>query len=340
MEYRLLGRTGVKVSPLCLGTMMFGAWGNTDHDDSVRVIHHALDAGINFVDTADVYAQGESEAIVGKALVGRRDSVVLATKAHGKMGDGINNQGNSRRWIMQEVEASLMRLKTDWIDLYQMHRADPNTDIDETLRALDDLVTQGKIRYAGSSTFPAADIVEAQWCARVRGYARFVTEQPPYSLLVRGAENDVLPVCLRHGMGVLTWSPLASGWLSGRWRKGTASPTTRRAERLPQRFDLTRPENQRKLEATEALAALADDSGVSLVHLSIAWVLRHPAVTAAIIGPRTMEHLVSQLGADGVKLDTTVLDRIDAIVPPGTNVVASDSGWQNPALKPEARRRP
>jgi len=339
MEYRLLGRTGVKVSPLCLGTMMFGAWGNTDHVDSIRIIHHALDAGINFVDTADVYAQGESEEIVGKALVGRRDSVVLATKAHGKMGDGINTQGNSRRWIMQEVEASLTRLKTNWIDLYQMHRADPNTDIDETLRALDDLITQGKIRYAGSSTFPAADIVEAQWCARERGYVRFVTEQPPYSMLVRGAENDVLPVCLRHGLGVLTWSPLASGWLSGKWRKGVDAPATRRAERLPQRFDLTRPENQRKLEAVEAIATLADEAGVSLVQLSIAWVLRHPAVSCAIMGPRTMEHLVSQLGAADLKLDAALLDRIDAIVPPGTNVVASDGGWQNPALKPEARRR-
>ncbi len=339
MEYRILGRTGVKVSPLCLGTMMFGAWGNADHDDSIRIIHHALDAGINFVDTADVYAQGESEEIVGKALVGRRDSVVLATKAHGKMGDGINRQGNSRRWIMQEVEASLTRLKTDWIDLYQMHRADPNTEIDETLRALDDLITQGKIRYAGSSTFPAADIVEAQWCARERGYARFVTEQPPYSMLVRGAENDVLPVCLRHGMGVLTWSPLASGWLSGKWRKGEEAPATRRAERLPQRFDLTLPENQRKMDAAEALAVLADEAGISLVHLSIAWVLRHPAVTSAIIGPRTMEHLVSQIGAESLTLETSLLDKIDAIVPPGTNVVATDAGWQNPALKPEARRR-
>ncbi|MEP6834943.1 MAG: aldo/keto reductase [Gemmatimonas sp.] len=339
MEYRPLGRTGVKVSPLCLGTMMFGAWGNTDHEDSIRIIHYALDAGINFVDTADVYAQGESEEIVGKALAGRRDSVILATKAHGKMGDGVNNQGNSRRWIMQEVEASLTRLKTDWIDLYQMHRADPNTEIDDTLRALDDLITQGKIRYAGSSTFPAADIVEAQWCARERRYARFVTEQPPYSMLVRGAESDVLPVCLRHGMGVLTWSPLASGWLSGKWRKGVDAPVTRRAERLPERFDLSRPANQRKLDAVDALAALADEAGVSLVHLSIAWVLRHPAVTSAIVGPRTLDHLTSQLGAETVTLDATLLDRIDAIVPPGTNVVSADAGWQNPALKPEARRR-
>lgn len=339
MEYRILGRTGVKVSPLCLGTMMFGAWGNTDHNESIRIIHHALDSGINFVDTADVYAQGESEEIVGRALLGRRDSVILATKAHGKMGDGINNQGNSRRWIMREVESSLTRLKTDWIDLYQMHRADPSTEIDDTLRALDDLITQGKIRYAGSSTFPAADIVEAQWCARERGYARFVTEQPPYSMLVRGIESDVLPVCQRHGMGVLTWSPLAAGWLSGKWRKGSAAPAAHRADRLPQRYDLTRPENQRKLDAADALGALADEAGISLVQLSIAWVLRHPAVTSVIIGPRTMDHLTSQLGADELKLDGSLLDRIDAIVSPGTNLVSTDGGWQNPALKPEARRR-
>lgn len=339
MDYRTLGRTGVKVSPLCLGTMMFGAWGNPDHDDSIRIIHQALDAGINFVDTADVYAQGETEEIVGKALQGRRDSVILATKAHAKMGDGVNRQGNSRRWIMMEVEASLTRLKTDWIDLYQMHRADPSTDIDETLRALDDLITQGKIRYAGSSTFPATHIVEAQWCARERGYARMVSEQPPYSMLVRGIEADVLPVCQKYEMGVLTWSPLASGWLSGKWRKGMDAPNTRRAERLPQRFDLALPENQRKLDAADALAALADEVGVSLIQLSIAWVLHHPAVTCAIIGPRTSEHLVSQLGADAVKLDAGTLDRIDAIVPPGTNLAASDGGWQNPALKPEARRR-
>lgn len=339
MDYRVLGRTGVKVSPLCLGTMMFGAWGNPDYDDSVRVIHHALDNGINFIDTADVYAQGESEEIVGRAIAGRRDSVILATKFHGKMGDAINQQGNSRRWIIREVESSLTRLKTDWIDLYQVHRADPSTEIDDTLRALDDLVTQGKIRYAGTSTFPAADIVEAQWCARERGYARFVTEQPPYSMLVRGVEEDVLPVCLRHNIGVLTWSPLAAGWLSGKWRKGVAAPETRRGERSPQRFDLTRPENQRKLDAADALAALADEAGLSLVHLAIAWVLRHPAVTSAIIGPRTMEQLVTQLGAETVVLDTALLDRIDQIVPPGTNLSAADAGWQNPSLKPEARRR-
>jgi aryl-alcohol dehydrogenase-like predicted oxidoreductase len=342
MEYRTLGRTGVKVSPLCLGAMMFGAWGNTDHDDGIRVIHRALDAGINFVDTADVYSQGESEEIVGRALAGRRDSVVLATKVHGKMGDDANDpnrQGNSRRWIIKEVESSLKRLKTDWIDLYQIHRPDPSTDVEETLRALDDLITQGKIRYAGSSTYPAAEIVEAQWCARDRGISRFVTEQPPYSLLVRSVEADVLPVCQRYGMGVLSWSPLAGGWLSGKWRKGASHPQSTRAGRLPQRYDLSLPENQRKLEAADALAALADESGISLVHLAIAFVIGHPGVTSAIIGPRTMDQLESQLGAADVKLEAALLDRIDAIVPPGTNMTAADAGWQNPALATAARRR-
>jgi len=338
MEYRVLGRTGVKVSPVCLGTMMFGAWGNSDHDDCIRIIHQALDAGINFVDTADVYSHGECEEIVGKALAGRRDSVVLATKVHGKMGEGSNRQGNSRRYIMQAVEASLSRLKTDWIDLYQLHRADPTTDIDETLRAMDDLITQGKIRYVGSSTFPAPDIVEAQWCAERRGYARLTSEQPPYSILVRAAETDVFPVCRRQGMSVITWSPLASGWLSGRWRKGQPAPVTSRAGRTPQRFDLTRPENQRKLTVVDSLAILAESAGLSLVQMAIAWTLTHPAVTSAIVGPRTAEQLASQLGADGVKLDAVILDRIDELVAPGTNVSREDGGWQNPSLTVKARR--
>jgi aryl-alcohol dehydrogenase-like predicted oxidoreductase len=339
MEYRTLGRTGVKVSPLCLGAMMFGAWGNPDHEDGIRIIHRALDAGINFVDTADVYSRGESEEIVGRALSGRRSSVVLATKVHASMGDDPNQQGNSRRWIMYEVEQSLKRLKTDWIDLYQIHRPDPGTDIDETLRALDDLITQGKIRYAGSSTFPVARIVEAQWCAEKRGLARFVTEQPPYSMLVRGIEHDVLPVCQSYGMGVLTWSPLAGGWLSGKWRKGKPAPGSTRADRVPQRYDLSRPENQRKLDAADALATLAEESGMSIIHLAIAFAVEHPAVTSAIIGPRTMEQLESQLGAADVRLDAAVLDRIDAIVPPGTTVAAADAGWRNPALESAVRRR-
>src|SRR5689334_5838824 len=221
MRMRTLGGTGIKVSPYCLGAMMFGAWGNRDHDDSIRIIHAALDAGINFIDTADVYSRGESEEIVGKALKDRRDNVVLATKVHGTMGDDPNQYGNSRRWIIREVEDSLRRLGTDWIDLYQIHRPEPGTDIDETLGALSDLVHQGKVRYVGSSTFPAAQIVEAQWAARDRHLQRFVCEQPPYSLLVRGIEADVLPTCARYGMGVIPWAPLASGWLSGRWRKGS-----------------------------------------------------------------------------------------------------------------------
>jgi aryl-alcohol dehydrogenase-like predicted oxidoreductase len=340
MDYRPLGRTGVQVSPLCLGAMMFGDWGNKDHDESVRIIHRALDAGINFIDTADVYSRGESEEIVAKALAGgRRDNVVLATKVHGSMGDDPNEYGNSRRWIVKEVEASLKRLKTDWIDLYQIHRPEPDTDIDETLGALSDLVHQGKVRYIGSSTFPPSRIVEAQWVARERGRERFVCEQPPYSMLVRGVEDDVLPTCRRYGMGVIPWSPLAGGWLSGRWRKGQDAPGSTRADRIPGRYDLSLPGNQRKLDAAEALAQLAEEAGLSLVHLALAFVVNHPAVTAAIIGPRTMEHLEGQLGAADVELDAAILDRIDEIVPPGTNVNPADGGWQNPDLEPAARRR-
>ena len=236
MEFRALGRTGVKVSPLCLGAMMFGRWGNPDHDESVRIIHRALDAGINFIDTADVYSGGESEEIVGKALAGgRRDDVILATKVHGEMGDGPNQRGNSRRWIIREVEDSLRRLGTDWIDLYQIHRPERDTDIEETLSALSDLVRAGKVRYIGSSTFPASQIVEAQWVSRERRLERFATEQPPYSMLARAIETDVLPTCLRHDVGVIPWSPLAGGWLSGRYRKDAERPASTRAERIPQR---------------------------------------------------------------------------------------------------------
>ena len=337
---RTLGRTGVKVSPLCLGAMMFGAWGNTDHEDSIRIIHAAVDAGINFVDTADVYSQGESEEIVGKALGGgKRDDVVLATKVHFPMGDDPNRRGNSRRWIVGEVESSLRRLNTDWIDLYQIHRYDPRIDLAETLGALSDLVHQGKVRYVGSSTFPPSTIVEAQWTARDRNLERFVCEQPPYSILVRAIETDVLPTCARHGMGVIPWSPLAGGWLSGRYRKDADLPDSKRAQRLPARYDMSLPGNQRKLEVADQLAQLADDADLSLIQLALAFVLRHPAVTAPIIGPRTMEHLDSQLAAADVVLDDALLDRIDELVPPGTNVNPADGGWQNPALEPAARRR-
>src|SRR2546421_883176 len=284
MEMRPLGRTGVKVSPLCLGAMMFGAWGNTDHDDCIRIIHRALDGGINFIDTADVYARGESEEIVGKALAGgRRDHAVLATKVHGTMGDDPNEFGNSRRWITQEVDNSLRRLGTDWIDLYQIHRPEFDTDIDETLGALTDLVRAGKIRYFGSSTVPASMIVEAQWVAERRGRERFVCEQPPYSILTRGVENDVLPTCRRYGMGVIPWSPLGGGWLTGRYRKGGEVPVSRRAQMLPQRYDMSPPGHQRKLDAADALAQLAEKAGITLIQLALAFVTNHPAGPAAVI---------------------------------------------------------
>jgi aryl-alcohol dehydrogenase-like predicted oxidoreductase len=340
MEHRPLGRTGVSVSKFCLGAMMFGAWGNPDHDESVRIIHAALDAGVNFIDTADVYGQGESEEIVAKALVGgRRDNVVLATKFHNAMGEDANERGNSRRWIMRAVEGSLRRLGTDWIDLYQVHRPDPGTDVEETLGALTDLVHQGKVRYIGGSTFPASAIVEAQWAARDRHLQRFVTEQPPYSILVRAIEADVLPTCSRYGMGVMSYSPLTGGWLSGRWRKSTGQQSSSRAGRLPERFDLSHPANQRKLDAVEELAQLADEAGITLIQLAIAFVLRHPAITASLIGPRTMDQLEGQLAAVDVVLDDALLDRVDEIVPPGITINPEDNSWHNPALDPEARRR-
>jgi aryl-alcohol dehydrogenase-like predicted oxidoreductase len=341
MDYRPLGRTGVQVSKLCLGTMMFGAWGNTDHDDSIRIIHRALDAGVNFVDTADVYSGGESEEIVGKAIrtpPSRRDDVVLATKFWGAMGEEPNQRGVSRRWIISEVESSLRRLGTDRIDLYQMHRPDPAVDIDETLGALTDLVQQGKVRYIGSSSFSAGQIVEAQWTARDRHLQRFRTEQPPYSLLVRGIELDVLPTARRHGMGILTYSPLAGGWLSGSWT-ADSSPTSPARQRLAARFDMSLPENQRKLEATEQLAKVADDAGLSLIELAIAFVVNHPAVTSAIVGPRTMEQLESQLPAADVVLDPATLDRIDEIVRPGVILNPADTSYGEQVLQPALRRR-
>jgi aryl-alcohol dehydrogenase-like predicted oxidoreductase len=339
MDHRPLGRSGVSVSKMCLGAMMFGSWGNPDHDESIRIIQAALDAGINFVDTADVYGEGESEEIVGKALVGRRDDVILATKFHGAMGADPNQQGASRRWIIREVESSLRRLQTDWIDLYQIHRPRTDTDIEETLGALTDLVRQGKVRYIGHSTFPASQIVEARWVARERHLERFVTEQPAYSILVRAIEADVLPTCRRHGIGVLSYSPLTGGWLSGRWRRDTGQQSSSRADRLPERFDLSEPANQRKLDAVEELAQLAEQTGITLIQLAIAFVLNHPAITSAIIGPRTMEQLDGQLAAADVVLDRAVLDRIDEIVPPGVTVNPVDNSFDNPALDPTARRR-
>lgn len=338
MEYRPLGRTGVQVSPLCLGTMMFGPWGNNDHDDSIRIIHRALDAGINFVDSADVYSDGVSEEIVGKALAGRRDDVFLATKFFMPMSENPNHRGGSRRWIIQEVESSLRRLGTDWIDLYQVHRPTPDVDIEETLGALSDLVHQGKIRYIGSSSFSGSQIVEAQWASRDRNLQRFVTEQPPYSILVRGIEEDILPTTVRHGMGTLTYSPLSGGWLSGKYRKdGAVSPAS--SARPSARFDMDRPDNQHKLEVVEELAQLAEANNMTLIEMAIAFTINHPGVTAAIVGPRTMEQLESYLPAAEVHLSERVLDRIDELVAPGVTINPDDNSYGAHELLPTARRR-
>jgi aryl-alcohol dehydrogenase-like predicted oxidoreductase len=346
MEYRPLGRTGVSVSQLCLGAMMFGAFGNPDHDDAIKIIHKALDAGINFIDTADGYSAGESEEILGKALAGgRRENVVLAVKTGVQfLGDDPNKRGASRRWLTEAVEGSLRRLQTDWIDLYQVGVPDPNTDIDETLGALSDLVRAGKIRSFGASKVPASQIVEGHWTAERRGHGRFRTEQPPYSMLTRAIEYDVLPTCQRHGMGVMTYSPIAGGWLSGKYRKGedvTRPGSAARAQRFPGAYDATNPANAAKLHAADALGALAEEAGITLIQMAIGFVTRHPAVTSAIIGPRTMEHLDAYLAADGIELSTELLDRIDQIVPPGVTINIADNMWNfgTSALTAGDRRR-
>ncbi len=333
MHYRTLGRTGIKVSPYALGAMMFGAVGNPDHDDSIRIIHKALDAGVNVIDTADIYSHGESEEIVGKAIKGRRQYVVLASKSHLPMGADPNQRGNSRRWIMTAVEDSLRRLQTDYLDVFQMHRPDPDTDIEETLSALTDLIRSGKVRAIGSSTTPASEIVEAQWVAERRGFERFRTEQPPYSILNRGIEREVLPAVQKYGMGALVWSPLAQGLLTGRARKGQQTDL-RRASRYSHLSD------DRRLDAVEQLIPVADAAGLKLTHLAMAFAIAHPAVTSAIIGPRTMEHLDDALAGADVVLGDDVLDQLDKIVPPGTDVGRLDMDYDTPAiLDPTLRRR-
>jgi aryl-alcohol dehydrogenase-like predicted oxidoreductase len=341
MRYRTLGGTGIEVSVHCLGTMMFGAIGNPDHDDCARIVHAALDAGINFIDTADMYSAGESEQIVGKALAGRRDDVVLATKVHFPLGEGRNRSGNSRRWILRAVDESLARLSTDWIDLYQVHRPDETTDIEETLSVLTDLVHQGKIRAFGCSTFPAEQIAQAHHVAERRGLMRFRSEQPPYSILARGIETSVLPTCQHYGMGVLTWSPLAFGFLTGRYRRGqpidlgSGRPTIR-----PERFDPALPQTAAKLEVVEQLVELAGEVGCTLPQLAVAFPVAHPAVTSVILGPRTPEQLEGALQGASLVLDDAVLDRIDEIVPPGKNVYHPDGAWAPPSLSAARRRRP
>ena len=342
MHYRTLGRTGIKVSPYALGAMMFGAAGNPDHEDSVKIIHRALDAGINIIDTADMYSSGESERIVGKALRGRRDSVVLATKARFGLGEGLgpadpndpNQLGASRRWLIRAVEDSLRRLQTDYIDLLQIHQPDPDTDLEETLGALTDLIRDGKVRAIGTSSLPASEMVEAQWVSERRGLARFRTEQPTYSILTRGIEREVLPVAQQFGLGTLVWSPLAGGLLTGRYRKGQQAQTHR------SRYGFAHLKDERRLDAVEALLPLAQEAGMSLTHLALAFAITHPGVTSALIGPRTMDQLEDILAGMDTVLDEQILDRIDEIVPPGTDVGRLDMAYDPPAIRqPHLRRR-
>jgi aryl-alcohol dehydrogenase-like predicted oxidoreductase len=345
MRYQALGDTGVRVSRLALGAMSFGRLGNTDHDDCARIVHAALDAGINVVDTADVYSAGESEEIVGQALAGRRDEVVLVTKCFWPMGADVNRRGLSRRWIVRACEDSMRRLRTDHVDVYYLHKPDLDTALEESLGAMTDLVRQGKVRTVGVSTFPADLVVEAQWVAERRRLERPRVEQPPYSILARHTERDVLPACERYGMGVLVWGPLNSGWLTGKYARSQPAPAGARATRWPgtaPAFDDARPEVAEKRAVVDALARLAADAGCPLAHLALAFTLEHPAVSAALIGPRTQDQLADLLGAADLRLDGDLLDRIDELVPPGHTLDrASDTGWRPPWLTdPSRRRRP
>lgn len=337
MNYRILGKTGIKVSPYALGTMMFGKGGNPDHEECIKMIHKAVDLGINFMDSADRYNAGESEEILGKALKGRREHVVINTKVCGPMGVDPNQQGGSRRWIVQAVENSLRRLQTDYIDCYQLHRPTPETDIEETLSAFTDLLKSGKVRSIGTSTFPASDIVEAQKVAEQRGLARFRIEQQPYSILNRQIEREVLPTCQRYGMGVMAWSPLSKGLLTGKHRKGAKATDSLRAKYLPRLMT-----HEPSLLAIEELILLAESAGLSLTHMALAFVVSHPGVTSAILGPRTMEQLDDLLGGVKVTLSDEVLDQIDKIVPPGLDIAPLEgSAYTPPAISDlSLRRRP
>ncbi|WP_314416058.1 aldo/keto reductase [Streptomyces kroppenstedtii] len=338
MQYRTLGRTGVQVSSLALGAMNFGRIGRTTQEEATAIVDAALEGGVNVIDTADAYSAGESEEMVGKAVAGRRDDLVLATKAYLPMGEERNRRGGSRRWLVTALEDSLRRLGVDHIDLYQLHRWDPATSDEETLSALTDLQRAGKIRYFGSSTFPAYRIVQAQWAAHEHRLGRYVTEQPAYSILQRGIETHVLPVTEEYGLGVLAWSPLASGWLSGAIREGR-EVTTSRSAFMPQRFDTAVPSNQAKLDAVEKLAEVADEAGLTMIQLALGFVTAHPAVTSALIGPRTLDHLHSQLAAADTVLPVEVLDAIDTIVAPGTDLAPEEKNDTPPSLLDPALRR-
>lgn len=338
MQYRSLGHTGVQVSTLALGAMNFGALGRTSQSEATAIVDAALEAGINLIDTADWYSDGESETIVGAAVAGRREDIVLATKAGLPMGERRNHRGSSRRWLATACEDSLRRLGVDHVDLYQVHRWDPTVSDEETLSALTDLQRAGKIRYFGTSTFPAYRLVQAQWAAREQHLARYVTEQPNYSILQRGIERDVLPLAEQYGLGVLVWSPLASGWLSGAIRAGQEISTHRSAF-LTGLYDLDVPANRAKLDAVEPLVKIAEQAGLSLIQLALGFVTAHPAVTGALLGPRTLEHLHSQLVAADTVLPTDVLDAIDTVVPPGVDLAPDEKNDTPPALIDPALRR-
>ena len=339
MEYRILGSTGVTVSKFCFGAGMFGYFGNSDQKECIRMVDRAMDAGVNYFDTSDVYSHGESETILGKALKGKREDVILATKFALPMDDNPNHRGSSRRWIIEEVENSLRRLDTDYIDLYQAHRPDGTVDIDETLGALSDLVQQGKVRMIGTSTFPAEQLVEAHWCSEKRNRERFRTEQPPYSIFARRIEADILPTCQRYDMGVVVWSPLSQGWLTGKWRHGQKPNDTQRQNLQPHLYQMDRPDNVRKLDLIDQLDVIANDAGISMMHMALAFVCAHPAVTSAIIGPRTLEHLEGLLEGAEVTLNEATLDAIDAIIVMADVSARGDDGIDGVKIEDKSLRR-
>ena len=352
MEYRTLGGSGIKVSHFCLGAMMFGPMGNTDHDECIRMTHAALDAGVNFIDTSDAYSSGESERVLAKALKGRRDEVVLATKCFfpiegvgqsARKGKDVNIGGGSRRWIVRAVENSLQRLETDYIDVYQLHRRDWETDLEESLAAMTDLQRAGKIRVIGTSATPAEWIVEAQHLAERRNLARVRSEQCIYSILSRGSEIGVFPTCQRHGVGTMIYAPLAGGWLTGKYKRDEPLPEgSRAAGRLGRMgtWNAERQEVQKKYDLVEALSELAKVAGHSLTHMALAFAAEHPGVSSAIIGPKTLAQLEDNLAAAELRLSAEMLDRIDEIVPPGTRIDSKESMIPIPWIDdPKYRRR-
>jgi aryl-alcohol dehydrogenase-like predicted oxidoreductase len=344
MEFRPLGTSGVLASRFALGAMSLGSLGTADVEECTGIVRRAVDAGVNVIDTADIYSNGESELIVGRALGRRRDEVLVASKCFWPMSERDPNQrGGSRRWILRACEESLARLDMDYLDIYYLHKPDPATDLDESLGAMSDLVHQGKVRMVGISTFPADHIVEVSWASARRGHVMPKVEQPPYSILNRHIEREFLPTCDRYGLGVMVWGPLNSGFLTGKYQRDETPPPHSRSTRSPTpraAFDRSRPEVVRKLEIVDRLGHLASEAGVPLTHLALAFAVEHPTVTAAIIGPRTREQLEELLPAAALRLEPDLLDEIDDLVAPGTDVdPLTDAGWTPPWLADATKRR-